>query len=103
MANKKQHFLLSASARTLSLRMIFQLTPDESFELFKQARWTQGKPVCPHCGGEHHYYLKTRKQWRCKDSDCGHTFSVQPAERYSLLTIYRYRFTWQQLLSIPMQ
>jgi transposase-like protein len=83
MKNKKQHFLLSASARTLSLRKIFQLTPDESFELFKQTRWPQGKPVCPHCGGEHHYYLKTRKQWRCKDKDCGHTFSVTSGTIFS--------------------
>ena len=55
---------------------IFRLSDDEAFEMFKAARWheTGGDPVCPKCGGEHHYWLGTRKQWRCKG--CNHSFSV---------------------------
>ena len=68
--------MLSAKARTLSLMQIMRLSDDEAFELFKQSRWaeTDGIPVCPICGGEDHYAVKTRKQWRCKF--CKHTFSV---------------------------
>jgi transposase-like protein len=55
---------------------IFRLSDEEAYDLFKQARWAdnEGEPVCPVCGGAHHYHIKTRKQWRCKA--CNHTFSV---------------------------
>jgi transposase-like protein len=70
-----QHFLLSAKSRTLSLRNIFDMSDTDCFELFKQVRWADGLPVCPQCGVVgHHYFLKTRQQWRCRD--CVHTFSV---------------------------
>lgn len=76
MKRKGQHFLLKAEARTLSLMEIFRMSDDEAFELFKQSRWedNNGEPVCPDCGGIQHYFIRTRKQWRCKD--CQHTFSV---------------------------
>ena len=70
----KQHFLLSARARTLSVVQVAAMTENEAFEVFKQIRW--GKDVvCPHCGvPNNHYFIRVRKQWRCKD--CNHTFSV---------------------------
>lgn len=72
-----QHFLLSAQARDLSLMKLFNMDEDEAFENFKTVRWsdTHGEPVCPACGNcNEHYFLKTRKQFRCKE--CNHTFSV---------------------------
>lgn len=76
MKTKGQHFLLSAESRSMSLIDIFRLSDDEAFDLFKQTRWADnnGEAVCPKCGGAHHYFLKTRSQWRCKA--CNHTFSV---------------------------
>ena len=77
MKRKGQHFLLSAKARSLSLMEIFRMEDLEAFDLFRKARWpeTEGEAICPVCGSCHkHYWLKTRKQWRCKD--CKHTFSV---------------------------
>ena len=74
MKHTGQHFLLSAKARSFSLMQIFRLSDDEAFDLFKASRWINGEPVCPNCGGVSHYWLATRKQWRCKD--CKHTFSV---------------------------
>jgi len=71
-----QHFLLSAKARTLSVRRVMELTDSEAFTVFKELRWGAGDEVaCPVCGviGKH-YFQRTRKQWRCKD--CTHTFSV---------------------------
>jgi transposase-like protein len=70
-----QHFLLSAQARTLSLRRIIEMPDKEAFDLFLQCRWGDGDPVCPSCGciGKH-YFITTRQQWRCKD--CTHTFSI---------------------------
>jgi transposase-like protein len=70
-----QHFLLSAQARSLSIRQIFALTDQAAFELFKQSRWGGGDPGCPRCGvSDKHYFGKSRRQWRC--TACGHTFSV---------------------------
>jgi len=55
---------------------IMRLTEEESFDLFKQSRWSDngGDPVCPKCGHKEHYWIGTRKQWCCKS--CVHTFSV---------------------------
>lgn len=72
-----QHCLLSANARDLSLMKLFNMSEDEAFENFKAVRWsdTDGEPVCPECRNiNEHYFLKTRKQFRCKE--CNHTFSV---------------------------
>ncbi|WP_295429087.1 IS1595 family transposase [uncultured Thiodictyon sp.] len=70
------HFLLTAAARTLSLREVFAMTDDQAFTLFRETRWGRdGAPVCPSCGVvEHHWFLPSRQQWRCRA--CGHTFSV---------------------------
>ena len=71
-----QHFLLSAEARSLSVREIFSLSEDSAFELFRELRWGKsGKVACLVCGvGERHWFLPSRRQWRCKA--CAHTFSV---------------------------
>ena len=70
------HFLLSAEARTLSMREVFALSDEQALELFRAVRWGQdGEPVCPACGVvEPHWFLASRRQWRCRA--CGHTFSV---------------------------
>jgi transposase-like protein len=39
-------------------------------------RWPDGKPACPKCGViDEHYYLKTRRLWRCKA--CRKQFSIK--------------------------
>jgi transposase-like protein len=70
------HFLLSAAARSLSLREVFALSDEAAFELFREVRWgADGLPVCPACGVvEAHWFLPSRRQWRCRA--CGHTFSL---------------------------
>lgn len=52
------------------------MSDDQAFDLFKESRWpeTSDEAVCPQCGTLEHYWLKTRRQWRCKS--CNHTFSV---------------------------
>jgi transposase len=71
-----QHFLLSAKARTLSVRKVMEMTHDEAFQVFKQLRWGAGEETaCPVCGTiDRHYFRNDRKQWRCKA--CTHAFSV---------------------------
>lgn len=72
-----QHFLLSAKARTLSVRQITKLSEQEAHDLLKTIRWGHRDEdmVCPHCGTVHApYKISTRNQYRCKH--CQHTFSV---------------------------
>jgi transposase-like protein len=71
-----QHFLLTAEARSLSVREVFALSDEAAFNLFRELRWGKSEEVvCPECGVvERHWFLPSRRQWRCKA--CGHTFSV---------------------------
>ncbi len=70
------HFLLTARARTISLRAVFTMGEDKAWETFKQMRWpeTDGKPICPRCGNTEAYDIKTRRKHKCKA--CHHQFSV---------------------------
>lgn len=71
-----QHFLLSAAARTLSLRSIYADGEEAAYERFCQLRWpeTNGAPVCPRCTGIEAYSIATRRKFKCKT--CHHQFSV---------------------------
>jgi len=72
----EQHFLLSAQARSLSIKRLHALADEQAFDLFRELRWRKGEEViCPCCGSiARHWFIKTRLQWRCRD--CKHTFSV---------------------------
>jgi transposase-like protein len=71
-----QHFLLSAQARTLSLKAIYAAGEDKAYEMFCKLRWpaTSGEPVCCHCGSLDHYKITTRRRFKC--AACGKQFSV---------------------------
>jgi transposase-like protein len=71
-----QHFLLSAAARTLSLKAIFRMTEDEAHATFAAIRFAanNGEAFCPRCGCVETYTYAARRIWKCKA--CGHQFSV---------------------------
>lgn len=71
-----QHFLLSAAARTLSLKEIFKGGEAKAYMMFRKLRWhqTDGSPICPRCGGLDAYEITTRRKFKCKA--CSHQFSV---------------------------
>jgi transposase-like protein len=71
-----QHFLLSAAARTLSLKAIYKAGEDAAYETFCKMRWpeTEGEAVCPDCGGCEAYTITTRRKFKCKA--CSRQFSV---------------------------
>lgn len=73
-----QHFLLSAKARTLSLKSIYQGGEEKAYETFCKIRWadTDGDPVCPRCGCAEAYHITTRRKFKCKNAACYHQFSV---------------------------
>lgn len=72
----KTPFLLSAKARTLSLKQVYSLGEDGAYDLFRKLRWveTDGAPVCPRCGSCEAYEISTRRKFKCKA--CAHQFSV---------------------------
>ncbi len=71
-----QHFLLSAAARTLSLKAVFRMGEDKAYETFRRIRWTDtdGEAVCPRCGCVETYDIATRRRFKCVA--CHHQFSV---------------------------
>ncbi|MCB2112194.1 MAG: IS1595 family transposase [Parvularculaceae bacterium] len=71
-----QHFLLSARARTLSIKEIYKAGEDAAYATFCEIRWpeTGGEAVCPRCGGVDAYSIKSRRKFECKA--CRKQFSV---------------------------
>lgn len=71
-----QHFLLSAAARTLSLKAVFTMGEDKAYKAFCDMRWaeTGGEAVCPRCGCTESYDIATRRKFKCVA--CHHQFSV---------------------------
>lgn len=71
-----QHFLLSAKARTLSLKAIFRMSDDEAHASFVAIRFADngGEAFCPRCECTAVYSYAARRIWKCKA--CGHQFSV---------------------------
>ena len=69
-----QHFLLSATARTLSLRSIYKDGEEAAYAKFCEMRWADGEPVCPDCGCCEVYKITTRCKFKCKA--CYRQFSV---------------------------
>jgi transposase-like protein len=78
-----QHFLLSAAARTLSLKDIYRGGEDKAYAMFRKLRWpqTDGAPVCLRCGGLDAYEIKSRRKFECKA--CKHHFSVTSGTIFS--------------------
>jgi transposase-like protein len=74
-----QHFLLSASARTLSLATVLRMSDTDAETLFASIRWidTKGEPVCPHCGCFKPYTDRRPSgslRFRCRD--CKESYSL---------------------------
>ena len=71
-----QHFLLSAAARTLSLKAVFHMGEDAAYRTFCEMRWpeTEGEAVCPRCGCTETYNITSRRKFKCVA--CYHQFSV---------------------------
>ncbi|MGB5083631.1 MAG: IS1595 family transposase [Methylocystis silviterrae] len=74
-----QRFLLSRAAKTLSLAAVFRMSDADAETMFCRVRWpeTEGKPVCPHCGGVDAYDCRRPSgapRFRCRA--CAKDFSV---------------------------
>jgi transposase-like protein len=76
MMQMAQHFLLSAEARTLSLKEIYKGGEEKAYATFKSIRWAEngGEAVCHKCGCCDVYNLPKRRLFQCKA--CMVQFSV---------------------------
>jgi transposase-like protein len=74
-----QHFLLSAAARSLSIKKVMLMSEGGTENVFARLRWpsTDGKPVCPHCTCTSCYecHRGDRRRWRCKACGCDFTLT----------------------------
>ena len=85
---KKQkggHFLLSPAARDFTLEFVEKMSAATVHAFFVRNRWgDDGTQVCPECGSiDKHYWIKTRRQWRCRDVACGRMFSVTTGTKWA--------------------
>ena len=81
-----QHFLLSKAARGKKIVLdIARMSNDEAFNLLCETRWGEdGTQCCPSCGViKKHYFIKVRKQFRCAEKKCAHTFSVTSGTKFA--------------------
>jgi transposase-like protein len=74
-----QHFLLSSTARTLTLASVARMSDEEAERVFVRLRWAdnKGDAYCPHCGCTTVYMARRPNgapRWRCKA--CRKDFSV---------------------------
>jgi len=88
-----QHFLLSRPAKTLSLAQVFRMSDAEAEAMFCKVRWpeTEGKPVCPHCGGLDAYECRRPNgsfRFRCRACKKKRILAL-PLELYLPRTNYR--------------
>ena len=67
-------FKLTAAARTISLKDVFQGGEDKAYDLFRKLRWENGTAICPRCDHDQAYEIATRRKFKCKA--CHHQFSV---------------------------
>jgi transposase-like protein len=72
-----QHFLMSAAARTISLKAILRLSDADAWTMFRRLRWpaTDGAPVCPHCECPICYDVTRSKTPRYRCKACRRDFS----------------------------
>jgi transposase-like protein len=72
----RQHFLLSAKARTLSVVEIARMSDDEAYAAFRAVRFAEngGEAYCPHCGCDAVYEYVARRLFKCKA--CEKQFSL---------------------------
>jgi transposase-like protein len=79
------HFLLSKDARDFTVEGVERMSEREVHKFFVESRWGKdGVQICPGCGTiDSHYWVKTRRQWRCKDIACGRSFSITSDTKFA--------------------
>ena len=65
-----------STPQTLLQAVTFFADNDAAIQFVADMRWPDGEQACGKCGSvAEHYFMKTRKRWKCRD--CRHQFSVK--------------------------
>jgi transposase-like protein len=64
-----------AHPKTLQAAIQYYSNEQVCIDAVAAMRWPDGKPTCPACGHQEHWYLKTQRRWKCKE--CWKQFSVK--------------------------
>ena len=67
---------------------VARLSDGEAFKMFELARWGEGPVACQCFGETETYWLKTRKQLRCKYTVCKHIFRVTSVTRFGYAALF---------------
>jgi transposase-like protein len=68
---------MESNVKAKTLQQVIRYFSDEQtcIDAVASMRWPDGKPTCPACGHQDHYYLATQRRWKCKE--CYKQFSVK--------------------------
>jgi transposase-like protein len=68
---------MESNVKAKTLQQVIRYFSDEQtcIDAVAAMRWPDGKPTCPACGHQDHYYLATQRRWKCKE--CYKQFSVK--------------------------
>jgi transposase-like protein len=66
---------MAQKPKTLQAAIQHFSNEDVCVDTVANLRWPNSSPVCPKCGHQEHYYLKTQRRWKCKS--CSRQFSVK--------------------------
>lgn len=71
------------AARRGFSKTLQRISEEQAEMILARARWgSDDHQGCPRCGTfAVHYRRRTRRQWRCRITDCGHVFSVTSGTR----------------------
>jgi transposase-like protein len=61
--------------KTLQAAILHDCDEQVCIDAVARMRWPDGKPTCPACGHQEHWYLKAQRRWKCKE--CWKQFSVK--------------------------
>jgi transposase-like protein len=64
------------SPKTLAEAVVYFNDPDNALNYLAAKRWPKGV-TCPYCEAKEPMFLKTRRIWKCKATDCRKQFSVK--------------------------
>src|SRR5271154_185074 len=67
--------MAKAQPKTLIEAIRYFSDTQVAFDFVVSLRWTDGRPVCPKCGGLEQSFISTRRIWKCKA--CKRQFSVK--------------------------
>jgi transposase-like protein len=85
--------------KTLQEAIVYFSDPDRAFEFACKLRWPDGKIICPRCGSDKHYFIKTRKLWLCRGCDKQFTLKVNSIFEDSPLGLDKWMIAFWMLVN----